>query len=101
MNLSQADIERIVEASTKKAVEDTLLRIGVDIGNPIKAQADFLALRELSQMLGDREFQEDLAYLRRWRISINSIQAKGLATLVGIVVTGLAAIVVMGLRKWI
>jgi len=100
VGLNQAEIEKIVEASTRKAVEDTLTRIGVDISNPLRAQADFLALRELSAMLSDKEFQEDLAYLRRWRLSINNVQSKGAAAMIGIIVTGFAAIVLLGFRKW-
>ena len=65
----------------KLIVRETLEAIGVDMDHPI-------------------EFQADARFLRRLRKTHDTIGAKALATMVGVIVTGTIALVVMGVAAW-
>lgn len=65
----RAMIREVVEETTKKAVEETFLRMGLQTDDPIEAQRDF-------------------QHLRSWRKSTESLGAKALAVAVGILITG-------------
>ncbi len=63
------------------AVRQTLLMLGVDAQNPIEMQKDFLHLRE-------------------WRKTNADLKSKGLLTLVGLVLTGAGALLLVGLKAY-
>ena len=73
--MTEAEIRRIV-ADT---VEQTLTRIGVDTQNPI-------------------EFQKDLQHLRSWRESVATVKKQSLVTAIGIITTGIVALVWVAVR---
>lgn len=91
----------IAEVAAKAAVEETLVKLGIDVSNPIKAQQDFMVLREVGKLVMDSEFRKDMELLRTWRMAINDVKSKGIVTLVGILVTGSMALIVAGFRGWI
>ncbi|QXN72340.1 hypothetical protein RCSIMONEHASTD_11 [Rhodobacter phage RcSimone-Hastad] len=95
------EMRTIAEAAAKAAVEETLVKLGIDVSNPIKAQQDFMVLREVGKLVMDSEFRKDMEHLRTWRMAINDVKSKGLITLVGIIVTGSVALIVAGFRGWI
>lgn len=70
---------QLVEA----AVEQTMLKLGVDISNP----------EEIIQL------QQDFQHLRKWRKTVNQIESKSILTIIGIFVTGVAAAVWLGFQK--
>ncbi|UQM93918.1 hypothetical protein vBSmQDWS359_01 [Stenotrophomonas phage vB_Sm_QDWS359] len=45
------------------------------------------------------EVQKDFQHLREWRSTTDSIKRKGMLTIIGIVVSGLAAAAWMGVRE--
>lgn len=98
---SDAELKDIAEIVAQKAVEETLLKLGIDVRNPLQAQQDFVVLREMRELMKDTEFQADIAHLQKWRKSMDSIQTKGLLTVVTLFVTGLIGLLVMGLKGWI
>ncbi|QBQ72145.1 hypothetical protein Milano_123 [Agrobacterium phage Milano] len=65
VTLTEADVERIVD----KTVNDTLLKLGMSVGDPI-------------------EFQKDMHFVRGWRKSSESVKRQGFMTAVAIVTTG-------------
>lgn len=67
-------------ALIREAVRETFLMLGVKVDDPIEVQKDFQHLRE-------------------WRSTTDSIKSKGMLTLVGIVASGLAAAVWLGLKE--
>lgn len=67
-------------ALIREAVRETFLMLGVKVDDPIEVQKDFQHLRE-------------------WRSTTESIKSKGMLTLVGIAVSGLAAAVWLGLKE--
>ncbi|UYA98706.1 hypothetical protein P9A44_gp36 [Xanthomonas phage vB_Xar_IVIA-DoCa5] len=64
----------------REAVRETFLMLGVKVDDPIEVQKDFQHLRE-------------------WRSTTESIKSKGMLTLVGIAVSGLAAALWLGLKE--
>lgn len=95
------EMHMIAEAAAKAAVDETLVKLGIDVSNPIKAQQDFMVLREVGKLVMDSEFRKDMEYLHTWRMAINDVKSKGVATLVGILVTGSVALIVASFRGWI
>jgi len=66
-------------ALIREAVRETFLMLGVKVDDPIEVQKDFQHLRE-------------------WRTTTDSIKSKGLLTLVGIAVSGIAAAAWLGFK---
>ena len=58
-NLTRSQISEIATMAADRAVERTLLSLGVDIREPIEAQKDFAALRE---------WRESAALVKRWTV---------------------------------
>lgn len=98
---TQAELQDIAEVAATKAVKQTLLTLGIDASDPIQAQQDFVVLREMRALMRDQEFQADMAHIRRWRKSMEAVQSKGLLTVVGILVTGVLGLIVMGIKGWV
>lgn len=96
-----AELREIADAVARQAEAQTLLSLGIDVANPLQAQRDFMVLREVGQLVMDSEFRKDMEYLRTWRLAIQEVKTKGLVTIVGIVVTGLVALVVAGFKGWV
>lgn len=97
---ARAVLEQIATRAATQAVRDTLLTLGVDPANPLNAQKDFAALSEIRTLFESREFQEDLSHLRKWRGAVDSVQTKGTMTAVGILVSGLIGMLVLGVTTW-
>jgi hypothetical protein len=68
-----------ISAVVRESVLQTLTELGVDAENPL-------------------EMQKDFAHVRAWRESTEEIKRKGLLTLVGILVTGLAGLVWVSIK---
>lgn len=91
---TKAFMREIAEDAASKAVRHTFLTLGMDPGNPIEAQKDMAALRELRGLVEDDEFQKDLVHLRRWRRAVDSVESKGLFVGLGLMCVGGLALVV-------
>lgn len=63
-----------VRAVVKASVEETLLTLGLDTGEPLEVQRDF-------------------QHLRSWRQSTDTVKRQGLIAATGIIVTGLLGLV--------
>lgn len=94
-------IENVAEKAAEKAVHDALVSMGIDPEEPIEAQKDMAALRDMRELMTDREIQADMLHLRRWRKTMDAVQSKGMLTIVGLIAAGLAAAVWIGLQKFI
>lgn len=98
---ARAVLESIASNAARQAVRDTLVTLGVDPASPIQAQRDFAALSEMRSLLEDKEFQADLAHLRRWRQTVDGVQNKSMLAVVGVLVSGVVGLLVMGFSAWI
>lgn len=94
----KSEIDELVARAARSAVAETLTALGVSTGNPIEAQETFASLRGLVKIFSDKDFQADLAHLRTWRRSVDTVKSKGLSLLTAAVVTGLLAWVVTGFK---
>lgn len=77
LELKESEVRSIV----KETVQEVLLSLGIDAKDPIKTQRDFQRLRS-------------------WGDAIDDVKKKSRMTLVGMILTGLAAIFVMGTKKF-
>ena len=72
--------ERALRRLIRETVHETLIGMGIDTSNPI-------------------ELQQDFQHLRDWRLSTQAVKRKGLMTVVGMAVAGLAALVWLALTS--
>ena len=70
IRLTEAELKNVV----KETVHETFITLGVDASDPL-------------------EMQKDFQHLREWRETSVAVKSKGLMTLVGIIVAGVAAFV--------
>lgn len=98
---ARAVLEQIANSAARQAVRDTLVTLGVDPANPITSQRDFAALAEMRGLLEDKEFQADLAHLRKWRQTVDGVQNKSMLAVVGVLVSGFVGLLVMGFQAWV
>lgn len=66
-----------LKALMKETVEETFIKLGLKIDDPIEVQKDFQHLRE-------------------WRVTVTSLKMKALVAAVGVVVTGSLAAIWVG-----
>lgn len=92
-------VKEVADEAAKGAVDEALTRLGVDHSDPIEVQKDMAFLREVRQLIEDPETQKDLMHLRKWRKTMDSVQNKGVMTIVGILCTGLVAALILGLKE--
>ena len=98
--ISRAQMEALAETVASKVVEEMLIKLGIDHSHPLEVQHDFLALREVRILLTNKEFQADLSQLRKWRQAMESGTSKGVLAVVTILISGIAAIFVIGFKTW-
>jgi hypothetical protein len=69
-----------VREMIRQTVRETFTTLGVQVNDPIEVQKDF-------------------QHLRDWRVTTDSIKKKGILTMVGLLITGAAAAVWLGLKS--
>lgn len=100
-NLSRAQMEALAETVASKIVEEMFIKLGIDHARPLEVQHDFKALREVRTCLTSKEFQADLAHLRKWRQAMESGASKGAITVMTMMLSGIAALIVLGFKAWL
>ena len=75
--MSHSELNEVVA----EAVKQTLMQLGVDTSDPFAMQRDF-------------------QHLRQWRESGEDLKRKGTVVLLGIFVSGLVSLLIIGLRAW-
>lgn len=95
---TQALMEQIAKEAADKAVERTLITIGIDYSNPIETQKDMATLHELRVLTSDEEFRQDLLHLRKWRRNMERIESKGLMVAAGMVCFGCIAMILYAFK---
>lgn len=97
--LPTAMVKLLIDAAVKEAVAEM-----AETRDAVIKQAVAEAMKGFALTLGIKsddpiEMQKDLAHLRRWRQSVESVQQKGLITLIGIIATGLAGATWVGFKS--
>lgn len=95
---TQALMKQMAEEAATEAVTKTLLTLGINSNDPLGAQRDMAALRELRELVDDEEFRKDLLHLRRWRKTMDNVESKGVIAAVGLVCFGGIALVLYAFR---
>lgn len=95
---SHSELEALAASAAEKAVSSVLTSLGIETKDPIKAQRDFAALRELRALVDDEEFQKDMIHLRSWRKATEDVRAKTFVAVIGLLVTGAAAAFWIGIK---
>lgn len=96
---TRALMKEIATEAAEEAVHRTLMTMGIDSSDPIEAQKDMMALRELRELIDDPEFQKDMMHLRRWRLNMNSIESKGFLAACGMAITGFIAFILYAFQS--
>lgn len=73
--MNEAEIKKIIS----ETVAETLLTLGVDTDDPVS-------------------FQKDMAHLRAWRESMETVRRQSLITAIGIVTAGILGLVWMAIK---
>lgn len=101
MTTTDEHIKEIVRESVSLAVKDTLISLGLDTQDKINTQQQMMAMRNLSKLLADAEFQSDLVHLRKWRKSMEQASSIGMKTAVTILVTGFLSMMYLSITSFI
>lgn len=101
VELSRSQMQTLAEQVAANVVNEMLMKMGVDHSKPLEMQHDFQALREVRVLLTDKEFQADLSHLRKWRQTMESGTSKGVIAIMTLLISGIAAIFVVGFKTWV
>lgn len=71
-----------IKELVKDTVAETLTAMGVEVKDPMAMQRDLKAIRD-------------------WRLAVEAIKRKATLTAVGILVTGILAVFILGIRSWL
>lgn len=92
------EMSLIIHDIVTKAVSETLISLGIDASNPIKAQRDFAVISELRAWADNEELQADLAHLRRWRKAVEGATKTSILTTIGVLITGALGALYLGIK---
>jgi len=76
--MSRAELNSVVA----EAVKQTLIQLGVDTSDPLAMQRDF-------------------QHLRQWRESGEELKRKGIIVLLGVFLSGMITLILLGFRDWL
>lgn len=93
-------IAGIADRAAERAVQSMLTHLGFDVSNPIKTQNELGSLRRLASKLDDEDFIEDMAFIRRLRLTTEKASGATLTTIVNILVTGTLGLLLLGTKDW-
>lgn len=91
-------MRQVANEAAMTAINELMLKLGIDTSNPLSVQRDMQALRAVSERINDPATSQDMAYLRELRLTSESIKSKTLLAFVGFLVTGLLSAVVLGVK---
>lgn len=91
-------MNQIAEEAAEKAVQKAMLTLGIDATDPLGAQQDMVAVREMREMISDPEFRRDMQHLRRWRRTMDSVEKKGVVAFFSFIVLGGIALLIAGVK---
>lgn len=92
-NITPAEVKAIAEAAGRAIVRETLLAIGIDVDDPLRAQRDFAVMRSVGKLAMDPEFRKDIEHARKWRKALEQVETKGLLTAVAVIVAGVLGLI--------
>ncbi len=97
---TSAELQIIASQAADRAVRNTLLTLGIDVDDPIKAQEDFAVLREVGKLVRDPEFRKDLEAVRLWRLAQRELTTHGIKVALGVIVVGALGALWLGFQSY-
>lgn len=98
-------MERVAEdaahKTANKVVHEILVTLGIDTTNPIAIQKDMAALREIRELVADKDFQADMAHVRAWRESMEAAKSRSFLAIIALITTGTAGALWIGFKELI
>lgn len=90
-------MKKIAYDAAEQACDRIMTQMGLDVNDPIEAQKDFIALRELRKLFSSEDVQKDFTHIRTWRLRMETVEkhsliafvSAGVLVLIGVVWTGL------------
>jgi hypothetical protein len=95
---TKALIKQCADGAAHRAVEETMIRFGMDPEDPIKSQKNMAAMDEMRQLIEDPEFRANLKWVAEVRESMGLAKKQGLKTAVGILVAFIIGMIVLGFQ---
>lgn len=94
------NVERVAQRAAQEAVERTLVGLGFDVRNPLKAQAQMAALRTLAERAIDEDQMKDDEFLRRLRLRMDAVTDTSVRAVVRYLVYFMLGLLVLGTSVW-
>ena len=94
-------LKQVAEETAEQVVAKMLTTLGMEASDPLAMQKEMAALREWRTIANDQEFLRDLAHLRKWRMSMDSVKTVSIKTAVGFFVTALLGAIGLGLTTYL
>lgn len=91
--------EEAAHKTANKVVREFLVTLGIDASDPIAIQKDMAALREIRELVADKDFQSDMAHVRSWRESMEAAKSRSFLAIIGIITTGAVGALWIGLKE--
>ena len=91
-------IRRIAKETAESTIQDHFNKLGIDYSNIRQSQQDFAALRDMRETFTSRDYMDDMAHLRRWRLLVGSILSQVVFVVVGLIVVGICAFIWTGFK---
>lgn len=93
---TQLMMEEIAEQTADRAVNRTLMSLGIDTSNPIAAQRNMASLSKISAMFDDDEYRRDQVHLRKWRTAFDKVESKGMSIGISLLIVMVVGAIVLG-----
>ncbi len=91
--------EEAAHKTANKVVREFLVTLGIDASDPIAIQKDMAALREMRELIADKDFQSDMAHVRKWRESMEAAKSRSFLAIIGIITTGAMGALWLGAKE--
>lgn len=88
--------DRVARRAGAEAVRETLTALGIDVDDKLKAQAQFAALRKLTEA----RTLDNLEWVDSLRTSSDRVREVSWRTIIKIIVTGIAGFIVMMTKEY-
>ena len=75
-------MKEIATDSAEQACTQIMTQMGIDVNEPLEAQKDFMALRELRKLFSSEDVQKDFTHIRTWRLRMETVEKHSLIAFV-------------------
>jgi hypothetical protein len=88
----------MTDDEVRVAVQEVLGSLGFDTRDKFEMQRQMSSLKEVADLMRDKEFRADLIHLRKWRMATEKMSWIGMTTVLTLLITGIAGAIWLGLK---